>query len=122
MPKPTDLLQRMSAMAVLACPATALAQAPGAVPPASGQAMLDVGYQIPRERTAAPALVGPQSMAAPSARPGRTRAAAEAPRRKFEPEWSREIGSHGPSVELAALGGGRADAPSLVHFAFSWNF
>lgn len=122
MPKPTDMLQCVSAIVLLICPEATIAQTPDAPVLAQDEDSLSAGYEIPHGKTALPAVVGPRNTAAPAARSTAAPAPAAAPRRKFEPQWSREIGANGPSVELAALGGGRSDAPSLVHFAFSWSF
>lgn len=122
MPNRIVVLSSIAAIGAIASPAAAQAQASGPAAPAAGKAILPVGYQIPLEPAAQPALVGPRNAVAVAPRRDSAPVPANAPRKKFEPQWSREIGTNGPSVELAALGGGRSNAPSLVHFAFSWDF
>jgi len=122
MPKPFELLSCATAVACLGCPPAVQAQTPGAAPQATGETILKVGYKITPEAAARPAPIGPHNVAAAAAKPVLPPDAAPAAARKFEPQWVHEIGARGPSVELAALGAGRPDTPSLVHFAFSWNF
>ncbi|WP_338466036.1 hypothetical protein RXV95_10680 [Novosphingobium sp. ZN18A2] len=38
------------------------------------------------------------------------------------PQWEHRFDATGPSIELGALGFGRPGTPSLVHFAFAWDF
>ena len=39
-----------------------------------------------------------------------------------QPRWELQFDQDGPMIEIAGLGAGRDDAPSLLHLWLGWNF